>query len=152
MKNLDQIRAHNALQHRNLIASSQGGGDAISGFPMLVLTDGLLASLAFACEWKEIKERDLPGQQQRQEDLQIGLLRQQGQGQNAQWFKRKHPGEYTVARAMTDHLRTQANPITNANNADALLTELAREDTDVKLRRATAEALAFLNYLKRFVA
>jgi hypothetical protein len=53
MKNLDQIRAHNALRHRDLIANSQGGCDAISGFPMLVLTDGLLAALAFACEWKD---------------------------------------------------------------------------------------------------
>lgn len=122
MKNLDQIRAHNALAHKDTIAASQGGGDAISGFPMLVLTDGLLAALAFACEWKN---------------------QQQGQ--------RKHPGEFTVATAIAAHLHTQNNRITQAANADALVAELAAQDSDL-LRRATAEALAFLNYLKRFVA
>ncbi len=121
MKNLDQIRAHNALQHKDRIANSQGGGDAISGFPMLILTDGLLAALAFACEKK---------------------------GEN----ERKHPGEYTVARAIAEHLNTAGNRITAAGNPDALLAELARQETDTLLRRATAEAIAFLNYLKRFVA
>lgn len=123
MRNLDQIRAHNALLHRNLIANAQGGGDAISGFPMLVLTDGLLASLAFACEWK---------------NQHAGI--------------RKHPGEYTVATAIAGHLRHQQNPICNATDADGLLQELSGGDSDILLRRATAEALAFLNYLKRFVA
>lgn len=123
MKNLDQIRAHNALAHKDRIAASQGGGDAISGFPMLVLTDGLLAALAFACEWK-----------------------------NQQAGQRKHPGEFTVATAIAAHLHTPANRITEAANADALVAELADQDSDILLRRATAEALAFLNYLKRFVA
>jgi CRISPR/Cas system CMR-associated protein Cmr5 small subunit len=123
MKNLDQIRAHNALLHKDRIASSQGGGDAISGFPMLVLTDGLLAALAFACEWK---------------DQRNGT--------------RKHPGEFTVATAIAEHLNCRQVPMTESPNADALLGELARCPTDSLLRRATAEALAFLNYLKRFVA
>jgi CRISPR/Cas system CMR-associated protein Cmr5 small subunit len=123
MKNLDQIRAHNALLHKDNIANSQGGGDAISGFPMLVLTDGLLAALAFACEWK-----------------------------NPQAGTRKHPGEYTVATAITEHLCDSRNPICNATDADDLIGVLARENSDALLRRSTAEALAFLNYLKRFVA
>jgi len=148
MKNLDQIRAQSALRHKDLIAASQGEGDAISGFPMLVLTDGLLAALAFACEWKEVRERDLPQGAERQTQMQIGMIRQQGQ----QWFKRKHPGEYTVARAIADHLQTNANPITQARTPDDLIAEIARQEDDVLLRRATAEAIAFLNYLKRFVA
>ena len=123
MKNLDQIRAHNALLHKDRIAASQEGGDAISGFPMLVLTDGLLAALAFACESK-----------------------------NQQAGARKHPGEYTVATAIADHLHTGHNRITASATADTLLTELAGQETDILLRRATAEVLAFLNYLKRFVA
>ena len=123
MKNLDQIRAQNALRHKDLIAASQGGGDAISGFPMLVKTDGLLASLAFACEWR-----------------------------NQQQGTRKHPGEYTVATAITDHLHHAQIAITTATNADALINSLASANSDVSLRRATAEAFAFLNYLKRFVA
>lgn len=123
MKNLAQIRAHNALQYKDQIAASQGGGDAISGFPMLVLTDGLLAALAFACEWK-----------------------------NQQQTQRKHPGEYTVAQAIAAHLHTAHNLITQAADPDALVAELAEQDSDTLLRRATAETLAFLNYLKRFVA
>jgi CRISPR/Cas system CMR-associated protein Cmr5 small subunit len=123
MKNLDQIRANNALRHKDRIANSQGGGDAISGFPMLVLTDGLLAALAFACEWK---------------DRRSGT--------------RKHPGEYTVAHAMTEHLGHERNTICIATDPDDLLHLLASSDTDTLLRRATAESLAFLSYLKRFVA
>lgn len=123
MKNLDQIRAHNALLHKDRISNSQGGGDAISGFPMLVLTDGLLASLAFACEWK-----------------------------NQQTGARKHPGEYTVATAIAEHLRHSQISICNSTDADDLLHKLASQPTDALLRRATAETLAFLNYLKRFVA
>ena len=123
MKNLNQIRAHSALQHKDRIAASQGGGDAISGFPMLVLTDGLLAALAFGCESK---------------DQPAGA--------------RKHPGEYTVATAITDHLRANGIGITEAESASDLIAELAHEETDIKLRRATAETIEFLNYLKRFVA
>ncbi len=123
MKNLDQIRASNALRHKDRIAASQGGGDAISGFPMLMLTDGLLAALAFACEWR---------------DRRVGT--------------RKHPGEYTVATAITEHLRHEHIAVCQSTDADALLEELAGSRTDALLRRATAEALAFLNYLKRFVA
>lgn len=148
MKNLDQIRAHNALQHRNLIANSQGGGDAISGFPMLVLTNGLLAALAFAVEEKEARREDMP----QDNAPNAYLFRQVGQGHDARCLRRKHDGEYTVARAITEHLNTQKNRITQAQDADALLAELARQDNDSLLRRATAEALAFLNYLKRFVA
>ena len=123
MKNLDQIRAHNALLYKDRIANSQGGGDAISGFPMLVLADGLLAALAFSCELKKQGTRD-----------------------------RKHPGEHTVATAIADHLHTERNRITQAGDADGLLAELAKGESDALLRRATAEALAFLNYLKRYVA
>lgn len=146
MKNLDQIRAHNALLHKDRISNSQGGGDAISGFPMLVYTDGLLAALAFACEWKEIKERDYP------QNPPTGFYRHNGQGRDAKYYKRKHEGEFTVARAITEHLCCQRNTICNATDADDLLKQLADQTTYALLRRATAETLAFLNYLKRFVA
>jgi len=148
MKNLNQIRAHNSLQHKDRIANSQGGGDAISGFPMLVLTDGLLAALAFALEEKEVRQDDMPAANA----PNAYLFRQVGQGRDLKYLKRKHDGEYTVARAIADHLHTPLNRIAQAQNAGDLLAELARQDDDALLRRATAEALAFLNYLKRFVA
>lgn len=127
MKNIDQIRAHNAIKHAPTIEASQGGGDAISGFPMLVLTDGLLAALAFACEYKP--ERNAGEREP----------------------ERKHRGEHTVAEALTAHLSDPANKVTSASDPDTLVKELAREPNDIKLRRATAESLAYLSYLKRFV-
>jgi len=148
MKNLDQLRAQNALRHKDRITESKGGGDAISGFPMLVLTDGLLAALAFACEEKEIRVQDMPPQS----SPDAYLFRQSGQGPLARYLKRKNPGEYTVARAIADHLHSATNPITESANADALIAELARQESDTLLRRSTAETIAFLNYLKRFVA
>lgn len=123
MKNLDQIRAQSALRHKDKIANAKGGGDAISGFPMRVLTDGILAALAFSCEWKD---------------------KEKGQ--------RKNPGQFTVATAIADHLSLDGNPLVKGKTADDLVKELAAGNDDQLLRRATAEALAFLNYLKRFVA
>ena len=55
MKTLAQIRAANALQSAptvQLELDRSGQGDALSGFPMLILIDGLLAALAFSVERK----------------------------------------------------------------------------------------------------
>lgn len=69
---------------------------------------------------------------------------------------RKHPGEFLLLAAIARHLRYQNDEgriaITTSDNADALVTELATSGDDSQLRRATAETIAFLNYLKRFVA
>lgn len=68
---------------------------------------------------------------------------------------RKHPGEYLVAAALARHLRYRDKEgriaITDAETPDDLLDELAEAEA-TKLRRATAETLAYLNFLKRFVA
>ena len=139
MKNLDQIRAVNALQHKDRILASQGGGDAVSGFPMLILADGLLAALAFATEWKGVQ-----GEPQTENDMK----RQAG----GSWQARKHPGEYTVARALANHLSSEGIAITGRTTADELLVELAGQESDRLLRRSSAEARWYLNFLKRFVA
>ena len=131
MKTLAQIRASNALLHRQTVQTAlnqPGQGDALSGFPMLIKTDGLLAALAFASEQKQ---------------------NQQGQ------LVRKHPADFAIAAAIAAHLRHDEQDeriaITNAEDGDGLVSELADGEA-YRLRRATAEALAFLNYLKRFVA
>jgi len=50
MKNLDQIRATNALA---CVGSLKGdGGNALSGYPSLVISNGLLATLAFSLDKK----------------------------------------------------------------------------------------------------
>jgi CRISPR/Cas system CMR-associated protein Cmr5 small subunit len=131
VKTLAQIRAANALHHRQLVQtalSQPGQGDALSGFPMLIKIDGLLAALAFATEQKR---------------------NQQGQ------LVPKHAADFAIAFAIAAHLRHNQGDeriaITNAQNPDTLVAELSGGEA-ARLRRATAEALAFLNYLKRFVA
>jgi len=120
MKTLAQRRAAMALNHKDVKVEGQKGGDAISGIPMLIKTDGLLAALAFAVECKDGDRNKL-----------------------------KHEGENRIAAAVADHL--QSEKICDAKTPWDLVEELARADATT-LRRATAEALAFLNYLKRFVA
>lgn len=123
MKALSQIRATNALRSANQdgMGLGQQGGNALSGFPMLIKSDGLLPALAFAVENKS------------------------GGG-------RKQPGCFLIADAIAKHLSSQGITITEADDPYTLVDELALSQDASKLRRATAEALAFLNYLKRFVA
>ena len=120
MKTLAQQRAANALNSSHItgMGLGQDGGNALSGFPMLIKTDGALAAFAFAVERNNKKEL-------------------------------KQRGAYLIVGAVATHL--QSIGIVDAQNADDLVDELARGDSAL-LRRATAEALAFLNYLKRFVA
>jgi CRISPR type III-B/RAMP module-associated protein Cmr5 len=137
MKNLAQLRASHALEASKKEGLGRGkeGGDALSGFPILILSCGLLAALAFAAERK--------GSDSSEEEKLSREKRPQSGG-----TKPKHPGEFEIAQAITKHLRELK--ICEANNADDLVKELA-QGSSAKLRRATAEAVAYLNYLKRFV-
>jgi hypothetical protein len=63
--------------------------------------------------------------------------------------ERKQRGAHLIVEAIATHL--QSLSIVDSQTADDLVDELARGDSAL-LRRATAETLAFLNYLKRFVA
>jgi CRISPR-associated protein Cmr5 len=62
--------------------------------------------------------------------------------------ERKQHGAWLIVGAIAEHLSSLG--ILDAQKADDLVEELAHGDSSL-LRRATAEALAFLNYLKRFV-
>jgi hypothetical protein len=121
MKTLAQIRAQNALKASRIEGMGRGqkGGDALSGFPMLIKTDGLLAAAAFAVE-----------------------LNSKG--------KPKQEGALLIMDAVAEHLASVG--ICEATKARDLLEELANSDDAAQLRRATAETIAYLNYLKRFVA
>ena len=122
MKTLAQIRAGNALLSCKVPGMGRGqkGGDAISGFPMLIRTDGLLAAAAFALE-----------------------ANREG--------KAKQEGARLIVTAIARHLSTSGIGICEAQSAPDLVDELAAGDAH-KLRRATAEALSYLSYLKRFVS
>ncbi|MCX8108822.1 MAG: type III-B CRISPR module-associated protein Cmr5 [Verrucomicrobiae bacterium] len=121
MKTLAQIRAANALKHSKIPAMGLGqkGGDALSGFPMLIKTAGLLPAAAFAIE------------------------------QNSKGGP-KQAGAWLIMNAVAEHLKSVN--ICKADNAQKLVEELAEARDAAQLRRATAEAIAYLNYLKRFVA
>jgi hypothetical protein len=121
MKNLSQIRAANALKYDKKFAG-QKDGDVIKGLPMLILTNGLLAVGAMALEKKDPTTY-------------------------------KNQGYHDILCAIAEHLQSPGITITTAKAKDArsLIEELVSTHADAPLlRRATAETLAFLSYLKRF--
>ena len=121
-RTLAQIRAANALKDSRIkgIGHGQKDGNALSGFAMLIKTNGLMAAAAFAVETKQNQEP-------------------------------KHPGEKLIVDGIARHLSHEGVAICKSNAASDLVDELANGDVAI-LTRATAEAIAYLNYLKRFVA
>lgn len=122
MNNLDQLRAANALdalkkypqlqkkkQHDDQDAQ---GGDQLTGFPALIVNNGLLATIAFS----QTKGRD--------------------------------SDHVCICHAIAEHLNAR-RLLDAAGDAQFMADELARGDS-TKLRLCTAEALAYLNYLRRF--
>lgn len=124
MENLEQRRAKNALARTQACRRQQGEGDCLSGYPGLIINNGLLACLAYSLE----KE----GQHQRVADAiayhldAMAICERIGGGQaDASWL-----------------LQYLSGRVNGPRNQPA---------TAHTLRRATDEALAFLGYLKRFV-
>ncbi|WP_395718802.1 type III-B CRISPR module-associated protein Cmr5 [Prosthecobacter sp.] len=124
MENLEQRRAENALSRAHACRKQPGEGDCLSGYPGLIINNGLLACLAYSLE----KE----GQHQRVGDAiafhlhEMEICERVGGGaSDAQW--------------LLQYLSSQVNGPRN------------QPATAHTLRRATDEALAFLGYLKRFV-
>ena len=122
MKNLDQIRARNALDcsvdchDPNRDARKQDReGNCLSGYPSLIITNGLLATLAFSIDKKRQHERIA----------------------NAIGYHLASRGVVPQPKPSATALRAALT----AQNADALM-----------LQRATDEALAFLAFLKRFAS
>lgn len=117
MKNLEQVRANNALAAMEKypdISKGRGGGDALTGFPALIVGNGLLATFAFS-------------------------LKNGG-------------GHEAICNAIADHLADKEIALAKTSDPGArgLVKFLVQNDSSV-LRLCTAEALAFLNYLRRFV-
>lgn len=140
MKSLAQLRAANALtaSHYPGIGSGQKEGNVLSGFPQIVWNNGLLAAAASALEL----------------------------GKNNHLRNR---GEFAVVFAIAGHLSTEGVAIYQPNSPlPAVPTDGRDWDTcrssmlsfveflangeGALLRRATAETIAYLAYLKRFVA
>jgi CRISPR/Cas system CMR-associated protein Cmr5 small subunit len=130
MQNLDQIRAKHALhfwkpeQGQPPTARGVNQGDVISKLPSLIISNGLLATLAFAKS------------------------------------KGAASGHFELMREVfrflcSEDRRALPAPPARRNGDDdldpyiCLLTE-GNEATSIRLQIATAEALAYLGYLKRF--
>ncbi|MGI6087294.1 MAG: type III-B CRISPR module-associated protein Cmr5 [Kiritimatiellia bacterium] len=123
MQNLEQIRAKNALKflendpfNKNKKAGKndgdgeeQGSGDVLSGFPSLIINNGLLATVAFSIAKKGNYQKIYDAISIHLKDKDIGLL----------------PANVELVEHLTKSDSTQ-------------------------LRLCTAEALAYLAYLKRF--
>ena len=110
-QNLEQVRAKHALEKAPDAKKQANEGDCLSGYPSLIINNGLLATLAFSLD----KEK---------QHLRVG-------------------------NAVAYHLHHLGVVVQSAPDAAALRDALVKADS-YKLRRATAEALAFLAYLKRF--
>lgn len=122
---LAQRRAATALKWKDEKFGGKNEGNVVSGFPTLIRIAGLLPALAYAVERKEDK-------QTKQKVL-------------------KNVGEFRIASAIAEHLRNE-KILKESESADDMIQELTKAADASQLRRATAEALSFLNYLKRFVA
>lgn len=115
--NLDQVRAKNA--HEAVSGGLRGhgveNGDAISGFPALIVNNGLLSTLAFS-----ISKKDKGGYKEIGDAVAVHL---------ADPVVKLLVGKPATLVGLRDYLVTQDSSV---------------------LRNCTAEALAYLNYLKRF--
>ena len=58
LENIDQVRARNALSEPAQQARKKGDeGDALSGYPSLIINNGLIATLAFSLDRKGQHQR-----------------------------------------------------------------------------------------------
>ena len=113
MKNLEQIRAAAALP----VADKTTKAD-VNKLPALILTNGLLAAVAFANE---------------------------DQG-------KKRPKMAAVVTGLAEHLSDPAfgfGALRGCKTAESMIDALTKADS-IELQLATAEALAFVGYVKRF--
>ncbi|NLF94910.1 MAG: hypothetical protein GX564_13565 [Oligosphaeraceae bacterium] len=53
MKNLDQIRASNAILASRQAIKGKDSGEVVKKVPPMIINDGLLGALAFACQQKD---------------------------------------------------------------------------------------------------
>lgn len=127
MKNLEQIRAKNALNVK--INSEEGESDSIAKkVPAMIMTNGILAAAAFALN----KQRDFEKKPNR--DMS------------------KKPGYVQVFEAIIHHLQDKEIHLLDVSvcSLEKFIATLTTDTDSCKLRLITAETMAYLNYLRRF--
>lgn len=114
MRNLEQIRAQNALKAaRDQTFKGANDGEVVKKIPAMIRESGLLGAMAFAKE-------------------------------NA--GKTNHADVFCAIAA---HLKTIGKLPGSKTDLEGFLADLCAADA-VALRAVTAEAMAYLNYLRRF--
>ena len=126
MVNKEQVRARNALAALNRLSTKnykgESGGDILTGFPALIVNNGILATIAYCLSKSE---------------------------------RGKKSGHELICDEISQHL---ADPDINClvllqknkePDTQSLLDFLVNSNSD-KLRLCTSEALAYLNFLRRF--
>ena len=125
LRNLEQIRAKNALKMAPRIEPGSGGSKTVAKeVPAMIVTDGFLGALAFAVEKAKGKDgKEVP----------------------------KNPGHYSVFEAIRTHLNDpQMNLDVKSSTVEDLLHDACEKWSADTLRAITDEAMAYLNYLRRF--
>lgn len=117
MENLEQIRAKNALEAGKNISKRE-----VNKIPGLILSNGLLATIAFSIEKDD---KDNPKRKQMKEVMDA------------------------AARHLKHPVFGLSHILNNCANADDLLEKLSKASS-FDLQRATAEILEFIGYVKRF--
>jgi CRISPR type III-B/RAMP module-associated protein Cmr5 len=103
-----------------------------------------------ACNALKCKDLKLSGQQGGEVISKLpALIQNDGLLATFAFCLDKQGGHKEIANLIAEHLSDEHIKITKATNAYDLIDELAHGDAAL-LRRATAETLAFLNYMKRF--
>ncbi len=113
MKNLEQIRAANALDPAKNLSRS-----AVNKLPAMILANGLLATAAFC--------------------------NAEGGGENRADMKK-------ALEATAKHLADRGYLAAGTSTVAEMIQDLSQR-TSHELQQATAEALAFIAYLKRFAS
>lgn len=121
-QNPHQVRAAHALQSSAKVRSGEDEGDAISGYPAIILRSGLMQALAFSLETKN------EGTPKRDEYKRIA-------------------DAISLHLSSTPNGENLVAP--QPASGKGLLEKLSQSDS-AHLRRCTSEALEYLSYLKRF--
>ena len=135
VQNLEQKRAFNALEKSFSCRKREGEGDCLSGFPSLIINNGLIACLAYSIEKSAKKDGSLDNQKQWINISNAIAFHLHEMGIASE------PHGHADTLWLRDYLAGQARNAQNQTIAADSFT----------LRRATDEALVFLSYLKRFV-
>jgi CRISPR type III-B/RAMP module-associated protein Cmr5 len=132
MKNLEQIRAKNALA-AHIGEGADGGESVAKKIPVMIRENGFIAAMAFAKEYLDDakKKAEKNKKQFNPNDKYTGK------------------GYVDVFNAIIAHLKDVNQLHGIPADFDGFLDGLCKEDSTV-LRAVTAEAMAYLNYLRRF--